>query len=76
MIVPMTSTGRRQRRYDHRLRDLVQRTGDVTIATDLGIRRSTARGRLGNGQTVVVSLDVTNLKTLDLQQKFWSSADA
>ena len=65
----MTSTGRRQRRHDHRLRDLVRRTGDVTIATGLGIPRSTARGWLGNGQTVVVSLDVTNLKTLELQQE-------
>ena len=32
----MTTTGRLQQRYDHRLRDLVQGTGDVTLATDLG----------------------------------------
>jgi len=69
MIIPVTSTGRRQRRYDHRLRDLVQRTGDVTIATDLSVPRSTARGWLGDGQTVVVSLDVANLKALELQQE-------
>src|SRR5262245_37535948 len=50
----MPNSGRRQRRYDHRLRNLVQRTGDVTIATDLGVPRSTARGWLGKGQTVVV----------------------
>jgi len=31
----MTTTGRPQQRYDHRLRDLVQGTGDVTIDTDL-----------------------------------------
>jgi hypothetical protein len=43
----MTATGRPQLRYDHRLLDLVQRTGDVTIATDLGVRRSTARRWLG-----------------------------
>jgi hypothetical protein len=65
----MTSTGRRQRRYDHRLRDLVHDTGDVTIATDLGVLRSTARGWLGDGPTVVVSLDVANLKALELQQE-------
>jgi len=47
MIIPMTTTGRSQQRYDHRLRDLVQGTGDVTIATDLGVPRSTARGWLG-----------------------------
>ena len=67
MIVPMTSTQRRQRRYDHRLRDIIQRTGDLTIATDLGVPRSTARGWLGNRETVVVSLDVTNLKALALR---------
>src|SRR5262245_37114851 len=65
----MTRTGRRLRRYDHRLRDLVQRTGDVTVATDLGVPRSTARGWLRDGQTVVVSLDVASLKALELQQE-------
>ncbi|HZM93548.1 MAG TPA: hypothetical protein VFB92_09010, partial [Vicinamibacterales bacterium] len=44
MIILMTTTGRAQQRYDHRLRDLVRGTGDVTIATDLGVPRSTARG--------------------------------
>src|SRR5437870_11614156 len=38
----MPTTARPQQRYDHRLRNLVQRTGDVTIATDLGVPRSTA----------------------------------
>src|SRR6266851_9543452 len=46
MIIPMTTTGRPQQRYDHRPRNLVQRTGDVTIATDRGVPRSTARGWL------------------------------
>jgi hypothetical protein len=56
MIIRMA---RLQQRYDHRLRDLVQRTGDVTIATDLGIPRSTARGWLDKAPKVVVGLDVT-----------------
>jgi len=43
MIRSMPTTGRPQQRYDHRLRHLVHRTGDVTIATDLGVPRSTAR---------------------------------
>ena len=47
MIVSMPTTARPQQRYDHRLRHLVQRTGDVTVATDLGVPRSTARGWLG-----------------------------
>ena len=63
MIIPMTTTGRLQQRYDHRLRDLVQGTGDMTIATDLGVPRSTARGWLGKAPKVVVCLDViTGLK--------------
>jgi hypothetical protein len=59
MIISMPTTGRPQHRYDHRLRSLVQRTRDVTIATDLGVPRSTARGWLGKAPKVVVSLDVT-----------------
>jgi len=65
----MTITGRRQQRYDHRLRDLVQRTGDVTIATDLGVPRSTARGWLDKAPKVVVSLDVTDLTPSELQKE-------
>ena len=55
----MTSTARPQQRSDHRLRDLVHRTGDVTIATDLGVPRSTARGWLrtaGSGVMWVFAL--------------------
>jgi hypothetical protein len=69
MIIPMTTTGRFQQRYDHRLRDLVRATGDVTIAMDLGVPRSTARGWLGKAPKIVVSLDVTNLKAAELQQE-------
>src|SRR5262249_46072754 len=46
MIILMTTTGRAQQRYDYRFRDLVRATGDVTIATDVGVPRSTARGWL------------------------------
>jgi hypothetical protein len=53
MIVSIPSTARPQQRYDHRLRHLVQRTGDMTVATDLGIPRSTACGWLGAAPTVV-----------------------
>jgi hypothetical protein len=76
MIIPMTTTGRVQRRYDHRLRDLVQGTGDVTIATDLGIPRSTARGWLGKTPRVVIGLDVTDLGASELQKKSWNSGAA
>jgi hypothetical protein len=69
MISPMTTAVRRQQRYDHRLRDLVQRTGDVTIATNLGVPRSTARGWVLKAPKVVASLDVTNLDTSELRQE-------
>jgi hypothetical protein len=71
----MPTAARVRQRYDHRLRNLVQRTGDVTIATDLGVPRSTARGWLGQAPKVVLSLDVTDLSAAELQ-KSWSSGDA
>ena len=66
MIILMTTTGRPQQRYDHRLRDLVRGTGDVTIAKDLGVPRSTARGWLRATPTVVVGLDVLDLTEPEL----------
>jgi hypothetical protein len=65
----MPTTARPQLHYDHRLRNLVQRTADVTIATDLGVPRSTARGWLGKRPNVVVSLDVTDLRASELHQE-------
>jgi putative transposase len=69
MIIPMPTTARPQQRYDHRLRHLVQRTGDVTVAIDLGVPRSTARGWLGGAPTVVVCLDVVDLTEPELRQE-------
>ena len=69
MIVSMPTTRRPQQRYDHRLRDLVQGTGDVTIATDLGVPRSTARGWLDQAPKVVVSVDVTHAEESELRQE-------
>ena len=69
MIICMPSTIRPQQRYDHRLRELVQRTGDVTVATDLGVPRSTAHGWLGAVPTVVVSLEVADLTEPELRQE-------
>ena len=68
MISPMT-TARPQQRYDHRLRELVQHTGDLTIATDLGVPRSTARGWLRAAPTALVSLDVADLTELELRRE-------
>src|ERR671919_1694946 len=66
---PHDNQSRPQRRYDHRLRDLVHRTGDLTIATDLGVPRSTARGWLGATPRVVVSLEVADLTEPELRQE-------
>jgi putative transposase len=65
----MPPSSRPQQRYDHRLRDLVQRTGDLTIATDLGVPRSTARGWLGVTPRVVVTVDLADLAEPELRQE-------
>ena len=69
MISSMPTTARLQQRYDHRFRNLVQRTGDVTVATDLGVPRSTARGWLGTRPTVVIGLDVVDLTEPELRRE-------
>src|SRR5215472_12200134 len=69
MIISMPTTARSQQRYDHRLRNLVQSTGDVTVATDLGVPRSTARGWLGETPTIVVCLDVMELTEPELRHE-------
>ena len=69
MIIRMRTTSRPQQRFYHRLRDFVQRTGDLTIATDLGVPRSTACGWLGAAPTVVVSLEVVDLTETELRQE-------
>ena len=63
----MSSTSRSQQRYDHRLRDLVRRTGDLTVATDRGVPRSTARGWLRAAPRVVVTLDLAHLTEPELR---------
>ena len=62
-------TTRTQRRYDHRLRDLVQTTGDLDLAIRHGVPRSTARGWRTKTTTEVVSLDVLELDTVRLQHE-------
>jgi hypothetical protein len=70
MISLMTmARPRPQHRYDHRLRELVRRTGHLAIATDLGVPRSTARGWLRTAPTVVVSLEVADLSEQELRQQ-------
>ncbi len=56
-----------QQVYDHRLRELVWRTGDVCIATDSGVPRSTAAGWLRICPRPVISLDVFGMVHTDLE---------
>jgi hypothetical protein len=69
MIMSMPTTARPQQRYDHRLRHLVHRTRDVTLATDLGVPRSTARGWLGAAPPAMVCLDGADLTEPELRQE-------
>lgn len=65
----MSSTTRMQRKYDHRLRDLIRSTGDINHATERGIPRSTARGWLTGTPREVVSVDEVGLDVVKLQQE-------
>jgi hypothetical protein len=60
---------RKQRTYDHRLRELVETTRDIQLATQHGVPASTARGWLNKPATEVVSLDVLDLDTMRLQHE-------
>ena len=65
----MASTPRTQRRYDHRLRDLVRTTRDIDCAIQRGVPRSTARSWLTEPNAEVVTVDVLNMDALRLQQE-------
>ena len=69
MIHSMRIKTRFQRSYDHRLRNLVRLSGDMTVATDLGVPRSTARGWLRKTPRRVVSLNVTDSRENELQHE-------
>ena len=57
----MSDKNREQKQYDHRLRRLIQTTGDLDLATRHGVPRSTARGWLKQTKTDVVSIDVLDM---------------
>ena len=58
-----------QKQYDHRLRRLIQKTGDLDLAVRYGVPRSTARGWLKQASTDVVSIDVLDMDTEALQRE-------
>ena len=65
----MTAAIRSQRVYDHRLRTLVQNTGDAHLAIRQGVPPSTARGWLRQSPCSVVSIDIAEMTTIDLQRE-------
>jgi putative transposase len=65
----MTSTIRTQRRYDHRLREMVCNSKNIEAAVGCGVPRSTARGWFVPTAVPVVSLPANNHENLRLQQQ-------
>jgi hypothetical protein len=65
----MAATTRTQRRYDHRLRELVRTTKDMDYAVQRGVPRSTARSWLTEPNVDVVTVDVLDMDALRLQQE-------
>ena len=57
----------RQQVYDHRLRDLVRQTGDLGIATAVGVPRSTAAGWLRRDLQSVVTVAVLDMSESGLR---------
>ena len=52
--------------YDHRLRELARRTGDVSLATRIGVPRSTAAGWLNGPNRSTVSSDAFSVSESEL----------
>jgi transposase InsO family protein len=58
-----------RRRYDHRFRDLVRKTGDVELAVKKGVPRSTARDWSRLGSPKVITLDVASMSEDELRRE-------
>lgn len=65
----MPTATRTQRRYDHRLRNLVRTTRDIRCAIQRGVPRSTARGWLTDSDVPVVTVDALDLDATQLQRE-------
>jgi hypothetical protein len=65
----MVTKARTQNRYDHRLRQLVRTTQDVTYAVQCGVPRSTARSWLSAPTVEIVTLDSLDMDAAQLQRE-------
>ncbi len=59
---------RSQKVYDHRLKKLVRETGDIQLAVENGVPRSTARGWISASAESVVTLDVFDATKSELER--------
>ena len=57
----MATTTRFQRKYDHRLRELVRATGNIEVARKRGVPPSTARGWVKATKAEVVTIDIADI---------------
>ncbi|QDT93640.1 hypothetical protein [Gimesia algae] len=57
----MSKSTRKQRSYDHRLKELVRSTGNIDVAIQRGVPRSTARGWLTKTMSDVITIDVLDM---------------
>ena len=65
----MATATRTQNRYDHRLRELVRTTQDISCAVQHGVPRSTARGWLSAPTAQVVTVDALNMDVTQLRRE-------
>jgi len=65
----LMATTRTHRTYDTRFRHLIRETGDVRLAIQGGVPRSTARDWSQSRAAAVVTLDVVSSSTLELERE-------
>ncbi|WP_417376410.1 hypothetical protein [Gimesia maris] len=66
----MSNSKRKQRSDDHRLKELVRSTGNIDVAIQRGVPRSTTvRGWLMNSIPDVISVDVLDMSLAELQRE-------
>ena len=65
----MTTSTRSQKSYDHRLKDLVFEAGDIKLAVERGVPRSTAWGWLHSSREKVITIDVLEAERKELEQE-------
>jgi hypothetical protein len=63
----MSNSKRSQHTYDHRLKELAGSTGNIDVAIQRGVPRSTARGWLTKTMSDVITVDIVDMSLGELQ---------